>query len=1062
MADRGDAADRKPCLRPDQGCICLFKRLTCQEGSLFRIDTVAPGSQEQDRFAAFRSPKDNRLGDLIHLAADGGCGIGCRAFQCGFFDSRFNVCCDQCVAHTFQAFAHMAIMQNRCSGASRSRIDDCRARLQSADMVQTLDITRLPRAHDRDLGAEARAAVPDASGDVAKLIEGAGGSSPYLKGLIENEAAWLPEAFHDPDAAVKAVFAGAVDLPPDQLKSGLRQAKRRVALITALADLSGVWPLEKVTAVLTDFGGLVCDVTIKSEIATLIRRGKLPCLCEDDVATAGGLIILAMGKMGAHELNYSSDIDLICLFDETRFDPDDFYEARQGMVRATRNMCSVLSDRTADGYVFRTDLRLRPDPAVTPVCMAAEAAERYYESLGRTWERAAYIKARAAAGDLEAGARFLKVLTPFVWRRDLDFAAIQDAHDMRLRIRESKGTGGPLKVPGHDMKLGRGGIREIEFFTQTRQLIAGGRDKDLRERGTVPGLQALARKGWVPQEVADSLAVHYRAHREIEHRIQMVNDAQTHKMPQTSEGIERIACLMDTDSDALQNDLRLRLTDVHELTEGFFAPETGPSTTNVAAPVNFDASILARWPTYPALRSQRGRQIFDRLRPELLARLARTAKPEEALVALDGFLSGLPAGVQLFSLFEANTQLIDLLVDIVGTSPALAGHLSRNAGVFDAVLGGDFFSNWPGKEALQVELSNLLEAEPDYERQLDAARRWTKEWHFRIGVHHLRGLIDAATAGSQYADLAEAVIVSLCPCVVRQFATKHGTPPGRGAAVLGMGSLGAGRLNAMSDLDVIVIYDPEDAESSDGPRPLATRTYYARMTQALITALTAPMSQGRLYEVDMRLRPSGTQGPVATSWASFQNYQQNEAWVWEHLALTRARVVAGDPELTKDIEAFRRSVLADPGDRGAILKEVADMRDRIAAAKSPGGVLDAKVGAGRLQDIELVAQAGSLLSGTAVGDVAGGLAGAVESGWLSDADAVTLERCYELFWSVQMAARLLSGTALTVADVGEGGAAFLCRSTGFEHIDALKAALAEGYEQAAGLISAALMPKESQ
>ncbi|WP_424986210.1 hypothetical protein [Microbulbifer sp. S227A] len=920
-------------------------------------------------------------------------------------------------------------------------------------------MTRMPRSYDRDLGAEARAAVPGASAELAQLVEGAAGSSPYLRALIEAEADWLIEAADDPGTAVAACIDGLAELAPDRLKAGLRQAKRRVALMTALADLAGAWPLERVTGSLTELGGRACDAVLKSEIATLIRRKKLPGMTGDDVATAGGLFVLAMGKMGAHELNYSSDIDLICLFDETRFDPDDFYEARQGMVRATRNMCSLLSERTADGYVFRTDLRLRPDPAVTPVCMAAEAAERYYESLGRTWERAAYIKARPAAGDIAAGERFLKTLTPFVWRRHLDFAAIQDAHDMRLRIRETKGTGGALTIPGHDMKLGRGGIREIEFFTQTRQLIAGGRDAGLRQRETVAGLAALAEKGWIPPEVADQLSDHYRAHREVEHRIQMVNDAQTHKVPQSEEGIARIACLMDMEPAELLGKIADRLGEVHALTEDFFAPDQTPN--NAERPVDFDAGILARWPTYPALRSQRAQQIFDRLRPELLARLGRTSKPEEALIALDGFLSGLPAGVQLFSLFEANTQLIDLLVDIVGTSPALAGHLSRNAGVFDAVIGGDFFSDWPGVDALQAELSRLLRRETDYETQLDTARRWTKEWHFRIGVHHLRGLADAETAGGQYADLASAVIAAICPLVVRQFALRHGDPPGRGAAVLGMGSLGAGRLNAMSDLDLIVIYDPLEADASDGKRPLATRTYYARMTQALITAITAQMSQGRLYEVDMRLRPSGNQGPVATSWSSFQNYQKDEAWVWEHLALTRARVIAGVEGLATDIEGFRQQVLSSPRDRAQVLQQVAEMRAKIAGAKSPDGIWDAKIGAGRMQDIELVAQTGALLAGSDARDVRSGLQAAVACGWMGDADAARLTECYDLCWSVQTSARLLSGQTLTLAGMGEGGAAFLCRSTGYETPDALGAALETAYGDAAAVI-AGLLPQEDE
>ncbi|MBK0326809.1 glutamine-synthetase adenylyltransferase [Rhodobacteraceae bacterium F11138] len=920
-------------------------------------------------------------------------------------------------------------------------------------------ITRLPRPFDPDLGAETCAAVPEAKGELADLLAGAGGTSPFLKGLIQQEANWLTGAVQDTDGAIQGCLDDVAGLAPDQLKSGLRRARRRIALITALADLAGAWPLERVTAVLTDFAGLACDVVVKAEIANLIRRNKLPGQTADDVATAGGLFVLAMGKMGAHELNYSSDIDLICLFDETRFDPGDFYEARQGMVRAVRNLCSILSDRTAEGYVFRTDLRLRPDPAVTPVCMATEAAERYYESLGRTWERAAYIKARPCAGDLAAGARFLKTLTPFVWRRHLDFAAIQDAHDMRLRIRENKGLGGALSVPGHDMKLGRGGIREIEFFTQTRQLIAGGRDTGLRQRETVAGLAALAEKGWVPQEVSDRLSAHYRAHREVEHRIQMVNDAQTHMMPQSDEGIQRVACLMGTDPESLIADLRSRLTEVHDLTEGFFAPDASPASP--VEPTGLDSGILARWPSYPALRSQRARQIFERLRPELLSRLSRTAKPEEALLALDGFLAGLPAGVQLFSLFEANPQLIDLLVDIVGTSSALASHLSRNAAVFDAVIGGDFFSEWPGCAALTEDLSAVLAAEPDYERQLDTARRWTKEWHFRIGVHHLRGLIDGPTSGEQYADLAQAVIAAISPVVTVQFAAKHGDPPGRGAAVVGLGSLGAGRLNAVSDLDVIVIYDPLDVENSDGRRPLAARQYYARLTQALITALTAPMSQGRLYEVDMRLRPSGTQGPLATSWASFQNYQQNDAWVWEHLALTRARVIAGDAGLAQDIETFRQTVLGKARPRDQVLREVAAMRARIAAAKSPAGVWDAKTGAGRLQDIELIAQTGALLAGSAARDVRGGLAGGVACGWLDQADAGELGTCHDLFWAVQTAVRLLSDKAIDVREMGEGAAAFLCRTTGFDTLDGLQDALQTGYVRAEALIARALQQEDA-
>ena len=922
-------------------------------------------------------------------------------------------------------------------------------------------ITRLPRAYDPELGQDCLDRLPGLDGDLAELIRGAAGSSPYLKELAERQKDWLVPALENADAALAAlcddIAAKREDLPkPDELKPLLRQAKQRVALIAGLADLAGVWPLERVTGALSDFASLACDVAIKAEIAQLIRRGKLPGQGEDDIAEAAGLVVLAMGKMGAGELNYSSDIDLIVLFDETRYDADDFHEARQGLVRATRNMCATLSDRTGDGYVFRTDLRLRPDPSVTPVCMSMAAAETYYESLGRTWERAAYIKANPVAGDLKAGARFIKTLRPFIWRRHLDFAAIQDAHDMRLRIRQTKGLGGAITVPGHDMKLGRGGIREIEFFTQTRQLIAGGRDESLRLRGTVPGLQALAARNWLPSDISNRLIEYYRAHREVEHRIQMVHDAQTHKVPVNPEEMARVACLMGKDSATLSAELAERLSAVHELTEGFFAPDTH-GTPQEDPPPEIDISVCRRWPSYPALRSERARRIFERLRPELLNRLSRTSEPQEALLALDGFLAGLPAGVQLFSLFEANPQLIDLLVDIVGTSPALAGYLSRNASVFDAVIGGDFFADWPGEEALTKGAIDALAREPDYESKLDAARRWAKEWRFRIGVHHLRGLISADEAGAQYADLADSVIKALFPAVVTQFAEKHGAPPGRGAAVLGMGSLGARALNAASDLDLIVIYDPEDQESSEGKRPLAARPYYARLTQALITALTAPMAEGRLYEVDMRLRPSGNQGPVATSWTSFRDYQQNEAWVWEHLALTRARVITeSGTGLGQEIETFRAKLLGQAQDRDKVLREVAEMRDRLMAAKSPDGPWDAKTGPGRMQDIELVAQAGALLAGEPVRGVGDGLGAAATAGWLSQADAKALGTIYDRLWAVRTAARLLTGGPLDSARIGEGGAAFLCRSAGAEDLDSLQDGLVASYSETAARIDAAL------
>ncbi|MFT4014248.1 MAG: glutamine-synthetase adenylyltransferase [Paracoccus sp. (in: a-proteobacteria)] len=926
-------------------------------------------------------------------------------------------------------------------------------------------MTRLPipMVPARGQAAAERLGLSDSA--LSDLLRGAAGSSPYLAGLIEREAEWLSARFGgtvvDPGQLVAEETAGFGDLTADRLGPSLRQAKRRVALWTALCDLGGVWRLEQVTGALTDLADRATDLALRVHVAQERARGKLPATDSD----AGGITALAMGKMGAGELNYSSDIDLIVFYDDAAYALDDQHEARAALIRATRKAAATLSDITDQGYVFRTDLRLRPDAAVTPVCISVSAALAYYEAEGRTWERGAYIKARPCAGNIAVGERFLRDLTPFVWRRHLDFATIQDTDDMRRRIRDHKGLNGRIEVPGHNMKLGQGGIREIEFFTQTRQLIAGGRDPDLRVRGTLPGLALLAEKGWVPPEVAEALARHYREHRDIEHRIQMVNDAQTHLVPSTPDGVATIAHLSgEADTAAWSRRLAGRLAEVEALTADFFTPADRGRRPDLPSEAE---ALVARWPAYPALRSERARQVFTRIEPELLNRLTAAAHAGEALARFDSFLSRLPAGVQLFSLFEANPQLIDLIADICGTAPGLAAYLARHAEVLDAVLGGSFFSEWPGGTALrrdlETTLANVLAAPGGgYERALDAARRWAHEWQFRTGVHHLRALIGAEEAGTQYADIADAAVGALFPVVAGEFALRHGPPPGRGAVVLGMGSLGARQLNAASDLDLIVIYDSDGAESSAGPKPLAPRAYYARLTQAVITAISAPTSAGRLYEVDMRLRPSGRQGPVATSVQSFRDYQMTEAWTWEHLALTRARVIgvcgAKGAELGDLVEALRVEVMAARGNDARVIPDLAEMRARIFAAKAPDGAWEAKIGRGRLQDIELLAQSFALRAATPARGAMAQLRAGPRASLIDRARAEDLASARRFLWNLQAAGRLLTEKPLDMENIGKGGQAFLLRETGTTTLDELAACLTAHVETAGQIIDAALTP----
>jgi len=925
-------------------------------------------------------------------------------------------------------------------------------------LASRLSATPLP--HDPDRAAEAAGLCDDAPPAMAELIAGAAGSSPYLAMLLRREAAWLRQVWDDePEETLEAL---ARDLPAGDataLKPALRVAKGRAALLIALADLGGVWALAEVTRALSGFADHALALALDAALGAEAARGRLPGLGAGARAAEAGMVVLAMGKMGAHELNYSSDIDLICLYDDERHDPADRDELRAGLIRATRRMCTLLSDVTGEGYVFRTDLRLRPDPGVTPVCLSMDAAERYYESVGRTWERAAYIKARACAGDIAAGEAFLDRLRPFVWRKHLDYAAIQDAHDMRLRIRSHRGLGGRIALEGHDMKLGRGGIREIEFFTQTRQLIAGGRDPELRVRGTVEGLARLAERGWVPEAAASTLTAAYVAHRTVEHRLQMIDDAQTHSLPATSESFDRLARLCGwAETGRFRRDLRERLEEIDALIEGFFAPERPVAGDDTAEAAFSDAAreTMGRWRDYPALRSARAVEIFKRLRPQILAQLARAARPDEALEQFDGFLRGLPAGVQIFSLFEANPQLVELIGDICATAPGLAGYLSRNPAVLDAVIGGDFFTDWPGAPALEGQLARVLAEAPDYEACLDAARRWMHERHFRIGVHQLRGLITPHEAGRQYSDLAGAVLAALWPVVVEHFAQRHGGPPGRGAVVLGMGSLGARAMTAGSDLDLIVIYDAQGAEGSEGRKPLSVTAYYARLTQALVTALSARMAEGQLYAVDMRLRPSGRQGPVATAIAAFRNYQTDEAWTWEHMALTRARVVAGPEDLAGEVEALRRDLLCAKGDAPAVRREIAAMRERIARAADDARIAnpwEAKLGPGRMQDIELVAQGAALVAGSPERAPEAQLAAGAEAGFLAPDAARALGRAHALLAALNQAGRLLLDRPLDVEAVGEGGRAFLLRATGAEDIEALGRQLTEEAEDARQVIS---------
>ena len=852
-----------------------------------------------------------------------------------------------------------------------------------------------------EAGATGAAAFLDDAGGHA-LLTGAAGNSPYLGRLLAREVSLLGELAARPADAVLADLLAATERMPFEVSgqaaqmAPLRAAKRRLALLAALADLGGAWPLATVTAALSDFAAAALQASVRRLLLDAAGRGDLVPADPARPEAGSALVVLGMGKLGARELNYSSDVDLAVFYDRDA-SPYTGDAVERFYIRLTQGMVKLMQEITADGYVFRTDLRLRPDPNATPAAVSLAAAEQYYESAGQNWERAAMIKARPVAGDLALGADFVASLQPFVWRRNLDFAAIADVHSIKRQIHSHRGHG-DVAVLGHNIKVGRGGIRDIEFFAQTQQLIAGGRDPALRVSTTCGALDALAERHWIEPAVAAELKDVYAFHRTLEHRLQMVADEQTQTLPKDEAGLDRIARFMGhADTERFRAELVANLETVqrhyHHLFEeapslgdagnlSFTGTDDDPDTLATLAGLGFAepraiSQTVRGWHhgRYRAVRSARAREMLTELTPALLRGLAETADPDGAFLRFDRFLRGLPAGVQLFSMLTAQPGLLKLLVQIVGGAPGLSDHLAEHSAVLDAVLSEDFYAPLPPREEMVKSLNGALRLARDYQDALDVTRRFVKERKFQLGVHLLRGLARAADVGRAYADLADSAILGLLPLVEAEMAERHGRFDGGRMAVIALGKLGGQEMSATSDLDLMFVYEyPEPDATSDGPRPLTPGHYYARLSQRLINALTVPTAAGPLYEVDMRLRPSGNKGPVAVSLERLRQYHAEEAWTWEHMALTRARVVTAPDDLKDKVEAVIRDVLTRPRDPVAIAADVADMRARIAREKGtanpwelkqvPGGLIDVEFAAQYLQLVHAAAHPGILHNNT--------------------------------------------------------------------------------------------------
>ncbi|PDT52368.1 MULTISPECIES: bifunctional [glutamine synthetase] adenylyltransferase/[glutamine synthetase]-adenylyl-L-tyrosine phosphorylase [Sinorhizobium] len=816
---------------------------------------------------------------------------------------------------------------------------------------------------------------------LSPFLRDTGASSPAIVEALLSES--LPGFLRSRiDAARLAWQSGAAGkaLPDAEIMARLRRARREVAFAVALADLSRLFDGRETTRWLSEFAGAAVSATIDHLLLGAHESGKFVLPDASAPSVGSGVVVLGMGKLGACELNYSSDIDLVVFYDPQSGILVSRDEATEVFARLLRRLIRILQERTGDGYVFRTDLRLRPDPGSTPLAIPVEAAMLYYESRGQNWERAAFIKARPIAGDLPAGERFLKELTPFVFRKYLDYAAIADIHSIKRQIHAHKGHG-EIAVKGHNVKLGRGGIREIEFFVQTQQLIAGGRTPALRLRETEAMLHVLAEAGWIDRATAHELIDAYWFLRDVEHRIQMVHDEQTHLVPESEAELRRIASMLgfeDTASFSREFSRVLRTVERRYAQlfeqEARLSAETGnlvftgqqddPDTLKTLKRLGFQrpsdiARIIRTWHygRYRATQSVEARERLTELTPELLRVFGESRRADEALLRFDQFLSGLPAGIQLFSLLGSNPGLLSLIVNIMSSAPRLADIIAARPHVFDGMLDPGLLAELPTRDYLAPRIASFVAGAHHYEEVLDRLRIIAAEQRFLIGIRLLTGTISGLQAGRAFTDLADLIIAAALEAVLAEVRSAHGDFPGGRVAVVGMGKLGSHELTAGSDVDLILLYDYDaNAHQSEGAKPLDPARYFTRLTQRLIAALSAPTAEGVLYNVDMRLRPSGNKGPVATRITAFAKYQREEAWTWEHLALTRARCICGDKSLIGEAEAIFAEVLSQKRDIAKIRKDVEEMRDLIDKEKPPNDIWDFKLIPGGLVDIEFIAQ----------------------------------------------------------------------------------------------------------
>lgn len=773
---------------------------------------------------------------------------------------------------------------------------------------------------------------------------------------------------------------------PSEWAAALRRFRHRHSLAQIVMDVGGA-PVEQVYARTSWVARHCAQAALAAAAAEMAARSGA-ARCQD--GREQGLQVFALGKLGGAELNFSSDIDLVFAFAESGqsdgprpLDHDPYFQ------RLGQRLIQLLGEVGAEGFAYRVDMRLRPFGKAGRLAFSAAAMEQYYQRDGRDWERYAWIKARPLAGDLAAAGELLQTLRPFIYRRYLDYTAFEGLREMKALIDSEV----ERRELADDVKLGPGGIREIEFVVQLQQLIRGGREPALRTSGLLPALDALQRGGHIETAVAQRLRRAYRFLRRLENRLQMLRDEQVHALPDDAFSRARLAIGLGFPHwDALAETLAAHRQQVREefsrvfvarqrhaarsdsaLRQYWLQIDAGAAATTLAE-AGFERAEalhallqqLARHSAGGGM-SARARVRLDRLMPEVLTAAAGSECPERTLERLIDLLQSVLRRTAYLALLDEQPAALQRLVKVMARSALLAERISQHPILLDDLLDARSEHGSPDPEHLRGELDAILRRSAgDTEAILQGLNELKQSLAFRIGLATLFRQQSAEGSAASLAGLAQALVEALLPVAIADLAPAHGRLPGRaddaGLAVIGYGSLGGGELGFGSDLDLVFLFDADATGSSDGPRPLEAARYQLRVVQKLLALLSTLTAAGRLYEVDLRLRPDGAKGLLLTSLQSFALYQRERAWTWEHQALVRARPVAGARSVIRRFEAIRSEVLQRPRDPASLRAEVAGMRARMRAELDRGrdGLFDLKQGEGGLVDLEFCLQSAVL------------------------------------------------------------------------------------------------------